>query len=272
MKDLLSNIIRYSIIPHNKKKGELFLNNRQWKIFTQFRNNFRQKVLEWSEQVPQLQDLQKNAARAAGTPDYSFENPIVYNTDLDKISEADDIKLNVIGDNPGKDEQLTKNQRYLCGQAGKLADGFFKSQPQLGIDFRRNVIILNKTPVHSAKTAQLKRMIKEGGPQVEELILTSQKWMAQETARLPQQLEDVDLWLVGYSELKEGHFFCPYRDELKQAYAGNPDAWSKVYVYQHFSMNRFSIDLKDFSKENPSAPLLDQLTALGTRHKNEIIF
>lgn len=246
------------------------MNNNQWKYFCEFRTAFKQKVLEWNGQVPGLRDLQKKAAELAGTPEYSFENPLVYNTDLDKITQADDIKLIVIGDNPGKDEQLNKNQRYLCGQAGKLADGFFKNHPELGIDFRRNVIILNKTPVHSAKTAQLKTMIKQGGAPLEKLILDSQKWMARETAKLHQALEGTQLWLVGYSELKEGHFFCPYRDALKEAYAGSPDAWNNVYVYQHFSMNRFSIDLKDFASKKPGIDLRTQLSELGTQHKNEI--
>ena len=246
------------------------MNNNQWNYFCEFRTSFKQKVLEWTSQVPQLSDLQKKAAKLAGTPDYPFENPVVYNTDLDKITAADDIKLIVIGDNPGKDEQLNKNQRYLCGQAGKLAEGFFKNHPELGIDFRRNVIILNKTPVHSAKTAQLKTMIKQGGPEVETLILDSQNWMAEQTARLHQALEGTQLWLVGYSELKEGHFFMPYRDTLKNTYKDAPNAWQNVYVYQHFSMNRFTIDLNDFSNQNPRLQLMDQLSTLGTRHKNEI--
>ena len=246
------------------------MNNNQWKVFCDFRNSFKQKVQQWSEQVPDLRNLQKEAAKLAGTPEYSFENPVVYNTDLDKITQSDEIKLIVIGDNPGKNEQLNKNKRYLCGQAGKLADGFFKKHPELGIDFYRNVIILNKTPVHSAKTVQLKAMIKEGGAPVEELILTSQKWMAEQTARLHQQLGNVDLWLVGYSELKKGHIFCPYRDELKRAYAGNSAAWNKVFVYQHFSMNRFSIDLGDFLKKEPGLSFEDNLKVLGRIHKDEL--
>ena len=270
MKDLLSNIIRYSIITHNLKKWEIFLNNKQWKIFCDFRSDFKQKCREWAKRVPDLQNLQKKSAELAGTPDYPFENSVVYNTDLDKITQVDEIKLIVIGDNPGKDEQLTKNQRYLCGQAGKLGDGFFKAHPELGIDFRRNVIILNKTPVHSAKTLQLKKIMELGGKPAADLILESQLWMAQRTAQLHQELGNVDLWLVGYSELKEGHFFCPYRDELKKSYESAPEAWQKVYVFQHFSMNRFSIDLKDFAKGNPALCLEEQLHALGSGHKNEI--
>ena len=47
-----------------------------------------------------------------------MQTPIVYNTALDEITKNDDIKLIVIGDNPGKDEQLLQNQKYLVGQAG----------------------------------------------------------------------------------------------------------------------------------------------------------
>ena len=131
------------------------MNDKQWKIFCRFREDFKAKVLEWETLVPELAELQKKAALKAGTPEYPFENTVVYNSDLDKISADDEIKLIVIGDNPGKDEQLNKNQKYLCGQAGKIADGFFRRNGQLNVDFRKNVIILNKTPVHSAKTAQL---------------------------------------------------------------------------------------------------------------------
>ena len=248
------------------------MNTIQWDIFCKFRDDFKQKTIEWSTRVPELSSLQEKAAKLAGTPDYPFENPVVYNTDLDKITKQNEIKLIVIGDNPGKDEQRTENQRYLCGQAGKLADGFFKKNPELGIDFRRNVIILNKTPVHSAKTAQLKTIIKLGGKPAADLILESQLWMAEQTAKLHQELGNVGLWLVGYSELKEKHFFCPYKDELKKAYLKNDkeflDSWDSVFVFQHFSMNRFTIDLAQYQLTGKS--LEQQLKYVGNIHKQEI--
>ena len=199
-----------------------------------------------------------------------------------KIQKDDEIKLIVIGDNPGKDEQLLKNNRYLVGQAGKIADGFFKRNPELQTDFRKNVIILNKTPVHSAKTAQLKKIMKDGGEKICRLVEESQLWMAEQTAKLHCALvegaESVqgaaggvfpvpELWLVGYSELKPKHFFIPYRDRLKATYqAQNPEVWNKVYVFQHFSMNRFTIDLSEFSDEVS----LQKIHELGIKHKNEI--
>ena len=248
------------------------MNDKQWNFFCSFRESFKSKVQEWNACIPQLQDLQKKAAQQAKTPLYSFETPVVYNTDLDKITKADQIKLIVIGDNPGKDEQLEKNQRYLCGQAGKIAEGYFRRHPELGIDFRKNVIILNKTPVHSAKTAQLRTMMKDGGKPVEELIMESQLWMAKTTAELTKQLEQTELWLVGYSELKNKGFFVPYRNELKTVLEEGTTAMNRTFVFQHFSMNRFTIDLDAFVRQNnlSSLPLIEQLHRLGEFHKKEI--
>ena len=273
----------------------------QWKAFCDFKKIFIEKIDEWNKRCPQLQVLQEAAAKAANTPSYSFETPIVYNRDLDRFTRDDDIKLIVIGDNPGKDEQLLKNNKYLVGQAGKIADGFFKRNPELGVDFRKNVIILNKTPVHSAKTNQLKHIIKNGGVQVAALIQESQLWMAEQTAKLHSALCSgasgggvaPELWLVGYAELKGKGIFIPYRDKLKESYgvctagtdlAGTNGtagtdllvsgayAWSKVYVFQHFSMNRFTIDLGELTEEHSwdSLSLIDRIHKTGDLHKSEI--
>lgn len=275
------------------------MTQQQWQTFTTFREQFKAMCAQWSSRLPNLQALQQQAAASANTPLYQFENPIVYNTDLDKITQADDIRLIVIGDNPGKDEQLTKNQRYLCGQAGKIAEGYFRRTPELGIDFRRNAIILNKTPIHSAKTNQLKWMIKQGGTDFATLLEETQIWMAQQTANLQQSL-GTELWLVGYAELKQKGIFTSYRDALKNAYDCNGQActtaqassdsektsataqastaqrahaaWNQVYVFQHFSMNRFSIDLAEFIKNSGSStkPLAESIHQLGKMHCTEI--
>ena len=274
----------------------------QFKAFVEFRDEFRARVAEWSRFASALEALQK-AASLKDTPDYSVETAVVYNRALDDVSERDEIKLIVIGDNPGKDEQLALNNRYLVGQSGKIADGFFRRNPELHTDFRKNVIILNKTPVHTAKTHHL-RALQKADPEIAKLIEISQLWMARHTAKLHRALwengaggkqsasgrsdrggskrsacggfvpvsvhdgerglpDAVDkkkgvcfdppqLWLVGYAELKERGIFAPYRDALKAAYTGS-DAWKSVFVYQHFSMNRFLIDLKAYQKNRASA-------------------
>lgn len=240
------------------------MTQEQYAAIKEFRKNFKAKIEEWNEAAPNLMGLQQAAAKDAKTPDYPFETPIVYNRALDEISENDEIKLLVIGDNPGKDEQLLKNNRYLVGQAGKLGEGFFRKNPELGIDFRKNVIILNKTPVHSAKTAQLKYIAKNGGQKIASLIEETELWMAKETAGLAEKLNS-EIWLVGYSELKSKGIFTKYRDQLK-----NYAEWEKIFVFQHFSMNRFSIDLKDFRQAHKELSLKEALFQLGTLHKNEI--
>ncbi len=285
----------------------------QWNAFIKFKSEFYKKVEEWREQTPELTALQKQAALEAETPEYPFETPVVYNRDLDKITKDDEIKLFVIGDNPGKDEQLLKNNRYLVGQAGKIADGFFKRNAELGVDFRKNVIILNKTPVHSAKTIQLKKMMQLGGAKIENLIQESQIWMAKKTAEFFAEFYEgadgavgtktsggelssggeasfcanasfitkPELWLVGYSELKDKHFFVSYRDKLKSTICssggnalpcgGSPSAWEQVYVFQHFSMNRFTIDLKEMCENfDNTASLLQKIHFVGTKHREEI--
>lgn len=244
----------------------------EWKSFCDFKKEFKQKVMEWNCRIPELKDLEKSVALECKTPEYSFENAVVYNTDLDRFTQNDEIKLIVIGDNPGKDEQLSKNQKYLVGQAGKIAEGYFRRNAELGVDFRKNVIILNKTPIHSAKTNQLKKIVKQGGDEVQKMLNESQIWMAQKTAELHKTLcrNGTELWLVGYAELKEKGIFTLYRDELKSCYDNN--AWENVFVFQHFSMNRFSIDLSDYISKNgvKQKSLQENIHRLGLIHKNEI--
>lgn len=254
------------------------MTEKQWEAFCRFKEDLKLKVAEWSLMAPELMELQKQAAVQTKTPLYPFETAIVYNRDYDKITKEDDIHLIVIGDNPGKDEQLAKNNRYLVGQAGKIAEGFFKKNPNLGTDFRKNVIIVNKTPIHSAKTNHLKIMMKTGGQKIVDLVTESQLWMAERTAKLHQELGTAELWLVGYSELKEKGFFVPYRDKLLEVYKNEQrgqtpmNNWDKVYVFQHFSMNRFSIDLKEYQETKGTDPVvnLDVIHELGTKHKIEI--
>ena len=258
------------------------MTDNQWKIFCDFKNDLKKMVTKWQEQFPNLKDLQKQAAIIAKTPDYPFETPIVYNLALEEISKNDEIKLIVIGDNPGKDEQLAKNNKYLVGQAGKIAEGFFNRNENLGIDFRKNVIILNKTPIHSAKTSQLKTIARLGGEKISEFIKESQIWMAKRTAQLHIEMNNqilqenqTELWLVGYSELKEKGLFLNYRDELKKYYSVDDKSksnWQKVLVFQHFSMNRFTIDLKNYIEKKIDNCKIDReiLHELGQIHRTEI--
>lgn len=248
----------------------------QWHAFTEFRDAFKARCAAWNEQFSGiLQPLQKDAAQK-DTPAYPLETAVVYNRAFDDVTPEDIIRYFVIGDNPGKDEQLAKNNRYLVGQSGKIAAGFFARNPEFQTDFRKNVLILNKTPVHTAKTNHLKAVSKAGGKIIQDLIYESQTWMAEQTARLHTALFRAadnenpapELWLVGYAELKGKGLFLHYRDVLRASYAD--DAWQRVYVFQHFSMNRFLIDLKDYREAHTELPLQEAVHALGEQHRHEI--
>lgn len=244
----------------------------QWTNFAAFRESFKNQCAEWScmtETDDWLAKIQKEAADADDNPAYPLETPIVYNRSLDFVVESDSVKLIVVGDNPGKDEQRESNRRYLVGQAGKLGEGFFRRNPELGVDFRKNAIILNKTPIHTAKTKQLSYVRKHGGERFERLFRETQVWMARETAKLQASL-DCGLWLVGYGELGAGKLFSPYANELGRIYGTlDEKTRDKVRVYQHFSMNRFSIDLGE--RTNPAKGLAENLRDIGLAHRREIL-
>ncbi len=254
------------------------MTKNQFEAFSEFRFEFKSYCKNLNDTFSNdLAPLVKEAAKA-DTPDYPLETAVVYNTALDEITAESQINLIVIGDNPGKDEQLSKNNKYLVGQSGKIAAGFFTRNPQLRTDFRKNVIILNKTPVHTAKTKHLKFLEKNGGTEIKKLIADSQDFMAKKTAALHKNLvsqsEDdfPELWLVGYAELKNRGLFLRYRDILKKVYdeSESGGAWEKVFVFQHFSMNRFSIDLKEFCAANSRADLATAIHLLGKAHREEI--
>lgn len=263
----------------------------QWKAFKEFREEYKALCEKWMQLAPELKVLQEKAAykeakkndSLISDPPYPVETPVVYNTAYDEITEDDEINLIVIGDNPGKEEQMAAKRKYLVGQSGRIAEGFFRRNSELGTDFRKNAIIINKTPVHSAKTNQLKDIIKEGSSDVKDLIYNSQKDMARLASKLHTDLVKYcdknkkvpELWLVGYSELKEKKIFGEYRDCLKNEYlrtlgSEGKESWNKVFVYQHFSMNRFSIDLKAYMQNNERLDLTTALKNLGQQHKNEI--
>lgn len=256
----------------------------QWKYFVQFKKEFKAQVEKWNEMQEILFSLQRQAAEVSNVPFYPLETAVVYNSDLENISQEDDIKLFVIGDNPGKTEQLKEKNAYLVGQAGKIAENYFKKNEELKIDFRKNAIVLNKTPVHSAKTSNLRYMIKNGGQEVERLIEESQIWMAEKTANLFAELffacddecRRPKLWLVGYSELSAKGLFTKYKETLKKCcLERGKEVWDNVFVFQHFSMNCFTKDYARFVKENYNGGertlnLMQELCAIGKKHKDDI--
>jgi hypothetical protein len=250
----------------------------QYDEFDTLREEFRRKVKTWSRRAPWLAPLQRELISRLGYGDYALETPIVYNKALDDIRlESAPIFL-VVADNPGKNEQKATNQRYLVGQSGKLAQGWFSQV--LGMDFRASTVIVNKTPLHTPKTAELrllKTIAREKSPallkDLDELLDESQRAMASLAYRL-QTCLDCTMWVSGYGELRRGKLFWPWAQETINLYASAPQGMrEKIWVFKHFSMNQFSIEYNRLPAQGPVAgeTALAKLDVIGSKWRAEIL-
>jgi len=238
-----------------------------WNQFTQVRDHYRREIKRLIRKLPQLQAVQQELVNGRSSS-YVVETPIVYNQALDDVQPNSEIRLILVADNPGRREQTAENRRYLVGPSGKIAEKFFRDNPSLNIDFRKNVIILNKTPIHTPRTIELKELRKLGGEALETPLVESQQIMARLLLEFHQALA-CPVWITGYSEMKKGGVFDAYTNELKAIYDGT-DLRNSVYLYRHFSMNQFTIDLKQQAKRGES---LDQtLNRIGTVYRNKFLW
>jgi hypothetical protein len=227
------------------------MNRTAWKQFTKARNHYRREIEKLNLEMPRLKAIQQKLTNGR-SPSYTVETPIVYNGALDDLRPDSDIRLILVADNPGRREQAAENRRYLVGPSGKIAEKFFRDNPSLNIEFRANVIILNKTPIHTPRTVELKELCKLGGAALETAIDHSQRIMARLLRAFHQALPcgasdsgggKLPIWICGYSEMKKGGVFEAYTQELKVLCDDN-GLRESVFLYRHFSMNQFTIDLK----------------------------
>jgi hypothetical protein len=226
------------------------VNQTEWKKFNAARERFRHITKEIERSLPKLKKIQQKFADSrSGSKNaaYTVETPVVYNTALDDITINDEIKLILVADNPGRREQAAENRRYLVGPSGKIAQKFFRDNPSLGIDFLKNVIILNKTPIHSPRTAELSLLCgiegETGCNSIACALESSQKNMADLLLEFHEAL-NTQVWITGYSEMKKGGIFEVYTGRLKELYADKPELYKQLFFFRHFSMNQFTIDLK----------------------------
>lgn len=276
------------------------MTSEQFEIFGGIRRDFKEYVASLSERTPWLGAAQERLRLALGYDDYEIETPVVYNEALDEIGEEDEPRFIIVADNPGKNEQKAANRRYLVGQSGKLAQGWFKRE--IGLDFRAVALIVNKTPIHTPKTAEiavLKRLAVEepsggihrnpagrtaqelrarrrprGGPagraaELDALLEESQRFMAGLAFRLHACLGGI-LWVSGYGEMKPGGLFSAWADELTRLYASAAPAQREaVWVFRHFSMNQFAIEYKNFAGAGNDP--MKRLAAIGTVNRKRIL-
>ncbi len=217
------------------------MTTKRYDRFCVLRDSFRERVEAWSSALPELADAQRELARTSGTPAYAVETPVVYNAALDGVGRDADIAWIVVADNPGKKEQAAGANRYLIGPSGKAAENFFSRE--LGVDFRSRTVIVNKTPIHTPKTVQL-RALAAGRPRITAVLEESQAFMAALVPELQAAL-GAPVWIMGISELGRRGIFAPWKAALLQAYSrASPGLLDGVYVFNHFSMGSFATELK----------------------------
>jgi hypothetical protein len=237
-----------------------------WKKFTALRDGYRESVGRLSRGLPDLRQVQQTLVDTRSGPAYTVETPAVYNEALDEIGPGDEIKLILVADNPGRREQAAENRRYLVGPSGKIAERFFREEPSLGIDFRKNVLILNKTPIHTPRTAELRELGRLGGPSVTEAIAQSQLAMVKLLEEFYRALAPVPVWIIGYSEMKRGGLFEVYTEALKKAPAAMRE---DLFFYRHFSMNQFTIDLR--KQAGPGETAAQTLGRIGRAYRERVL-
>jgi hypothetical protein len=240
-----------------------------WEDFRKARETYRRIVNAVIRNVPELGRFQQKLADSRNGPAYTVETPAVYNGALDEINPDSRIKLILTADNPGRREQAAENRRYLVGPSGKIAEGFFRNTPELGIDFRKNVLILNKTPIHTPRTAELAELCALGGEKVLAAVVESQRAMAALLLEFHRILAPVPVWIIGYSEMKKGGVFEVYTDCLKEEYARLPRRREELFFYRHFSMNQFTVDLKRQTRAGETVE--ETLKRMGASYRERVM-
>lgn len=233
--------------------------------------------------APWLRDLQDRLRGELGYDDYEVENPVVYNLDLDSVRPEDKPPFILVADNPGKNEQKTANLRYLVGQSGKLAASWFARE--LSLDFRASTLIINKTPIHTPKTAELRRLRTLAGEPgakrrlaLDDLLERSQREMARIAFSMHAALGNT-VWISGYGELGPRGVFSAWADEFRRLYAapGAPRGLAdKVWLFRHFSMNQFSIEYKAAAKADGLATgdrrtAMARLSRIGEANRRRVL-
>ncbi len=178
----------------------------------------------------------------------------VYNKDLDNLVK-EDIKYILVADNPGNIE--AQHERYLIGPAGLAARVYFERA--MVSDFKKEVIVLNKTPIYTSITDKLENL--------KEQSQESQEYMVNLIVELSLLL-NAPIIISGYSNglIKRKDklafnnkslrpFFMKFADKVREKKI------TDYYIISHFSRNMFyhasANDIVSY-EENPSSLLLNQ--------------
>ena len=197
------------------------MTKEQFKKFCSFRDEFRKQTALWNEEYNKV--LKEKIESLSGC---EITNSFIYNEKLDEINENDNIKYIWIQDNPGYNEML--QNRYAVGASGKAGQNFMKNEG-LAEDFDREVIVLNKSPIHTKVTAVLSKLKNR------EIQDETQRYMAKAIFTV-HNIFECDLWILGISNLKG--IFGTFSKDLEKLYK-NSALNKKMFLYYHFSQGQF---------------------------------
>lgn len=220
------------------------MTDEQVEVCRKFRKEFEYQLFALG---PTRKEVETFFIHDKSKPQYKIEDYFVYNMDFNLLSANKEISLILVGDNPGIVEQ--RESRYLVGQAGKFAEKFFAEHKELGVNFSKGVIILNKTPIHTRRTQQLAKLLKNASYYLQKRYNESLIFMANWTFTFHKTFPNASVWIMGYSEMKQGGIFQLYRDAIAKNYSTRPDLWDKVFVYRHFSRNLFTSEINKACQE-----------------------
>jgi hypothetical protein len=244
-----------------------------WEQFSAARERFRALAEGLSRGLPELREAQQELVNSRSGPAYRVETPVLYNRALDEAGPDTPIKLILVADNPGRREQAAENRYYLAGPSGKIAEKFFRENPALGIDFRKNVLILNKTPIHTPRTAELRDLARLGSPAAREALsaalAASERAMAEILLDFHRCLAPLPVWITGYSEMRKGGVFEAYTGALRELYRRRKARRGELFLFRHFSMNQFTIDLARQRRRGEG--LEESLQRIGAAYRDRVL-
>jgi len=250
------------------------LDKEIWTAFLKATKHYHSLIDKINAGVPDIAAQIQYVVDNRNGPSYTVKTPVVYNLALDDFSPDSEIKMILVGDNPGRREQ--EHRRYLVGPSGKMAGNFFRAHPELDIDFGKNVLILNKTPIHTPRTAELRELCARD-VQLEAAVHSSQRTMAKLleefwnalSAKAGKTEKLITVWIIGYSEMKKGGIFEVYTETLKNLCAVNSALKEHIFFFRHFSMNQFAIDFKQ--KAQPGKSAAKNLERIGIAYRKQVL-
>lgn len=206
-------------------------------------SNFQKKYPSLKEEI---QSFSEN---------HLVKNAIVYNKKLDDVKIENKIKYIFVTDNPGVKEQ--EQERYAVGSSGSASKNFFHSE-NLIKNFDMEVIVLNKTMIHTRITSELKKI-----KNFDRLMEESQIYMARLLFYL-QNLFSCKVFIFGTSNLRKSFKF--FTKELKVLYKNEANLKKDLFLFYHFSQGQFKIRYNKEKLNFPNYHLKELLKSISDKN------